>query len=150
MPRVLDMAALGTAWGRWFFRHFVRPPSPPPVYDKGGNRLNTRDVRIRRGHRARRAPQDPCFELGTYWNHWNHGTWFPCFDFQRVPQSRWSFSLVFSRKAMTAEYNRLIRPDFGVFCWEVRCTKRCLANGLFVVQRAQVHDQACRWIPATC
>ena len=59
------MAALGPAWGRWFFRHFVRPPSPPPVYDKGGNRLNTRDVRIRRGHRARRGPKGPCFELGT-------------------------------------------------------------------------------------
>eukprot|EP00439_Symbiodinium_sp_Y106_P078834 s1796_g17.t1 len=30
----------------------IRPPSPPPVYDKGGNRLNTRDVRIRKGMTA--------------------------------------------------------------------------------------------------
>ena len=36
----------------------VRPPSPPPVYDKGGNRLNTRDVRIRRGHSGYRMIQD--------------------------------------------------------------------------------------------
>lgn len=26
----------------------IRPPSPPPVYDRSGNRLNTRDVRIRK------------------------------------------------------------------------------------------------------
>eukprot|EP00435_Cladocopium_sp_Y103_P031429 s2430_g7.t5 len=30
----------------------IRPPSPPPVYDKGGNRLNTRDVRIRKAMTA--------------------------------------------------------------------------------------------------
>mmetsp|Transcript_32912 Transcript_32912/g.60221 ORF Transcript_32912/g.60221 Transcript_32912/m.60221 type:complete len:672 (+) Transcript_32912:213-2228(+) len=26
----------------------IRPPSPPPIYDSNGNRLNTRDVRIRK------------------------------------------------------------------------------------------------------
>ena len=40
-------------WGHDFVRlalsRALRPPSPPPVYDKGGNRLNTRDVRIRTG-----------------------------------------------------------------------------------------------------
>ena len=73
----------------------VRPPSPPPVYDKGGNRLNTRDVRIRRGY--------------------------------RVPQS--STESLLSRKAMTAEYNRLIRPDFGtMFCkWFVYVCYVCLS-----------------------
>lgn len=30
----------------------IRAPSPPPVYDKGGNRLNTRDVRIRKAMTA--------------------------------------------------------------------------------------------------
>lgn len=26
----------------------IRPPSPPPVYDRAGNRINTRDIRIRK------------------------------------------------------------------------------------------------------
>jgi len=30
----------------------IRPPSPPPVYDKAGNRLNTRDIRIRKAMTA--------------------------------------------------------------------------------------------------
>mmetsp|Transcript_49390 Transcript_49390/g.117516 ORF Transcript_49390/g.117516 Transcript_49390/m.117516 type:complete len:659 (-) Transcript_49390:119-2095(-) len=30
----------------------IRPPSPPPVYDKAGNRLNTRDMRIRKAMTA--------------------------------------------------------------------------------------------------
>merc|ERR1719158_2265921 len=30
----------------------IRPPSPPPVYDKAGNRLNSRDIRIRKGMTA--------------------------------------------------------------------------------------------------
>eukprot|EP00442_Polarella_glacialis_P053025 CAMPEP_0115115060 /NCGR_PEP_ID=MMETSP0227-20121206/42445_1 /TAXON_ID=89957 /ORGANISM="Polarella glacialis, Strain CCMP 1383" /LENGTH=570 /DNA_ID=CAMNT_0002515615 /DNA_START=55 /DNA_END=1764 /DNA_ORIENTATION=+ len=30
----------------------IRAPSPPPVYDKAGNRLNTRDVRIRKAMTA--------------------------------------------------------------------------------------------------
>lgn len=30
----------------------IRPPSPPPVFDKAGNRLNTRDIRIRKGMTA--------------------------------------------------------------------------------------------------
>eukprot|EP00933_Yihiella_yeosuensis_P027735 TRINITY_DN21616_c0_g1_i1.p1 TRINITY_DN21616_c0_g1~~TRINITY_DN21616_c0_g1_i1.p1 ORF type:complete len:647 (+),score=182.24 TRINITY_DN21616_c0_g1_i1:110-2050(+) len=30
----------------------IRAPSPPPVYDKSGNRLNTRDVRIRKAMTA--------------------------------------------------------------------------------------------------
>jgi len=30
----------------------IRPPSPPPIYDKSGNRLNTRDIRIRKAMTA--------------------------------------------------------------------------------------------------
>jgi len=30
----------------------IRPPSPPPVYDKSGSRLNTRDIRIRKAMTA--------------------------------------------------------------------------------------------------
>jgi len=30
----------------------IRPPSPPPVYDKAGNRLNTREIRIRKAMTA--------------------------------------------------------------------------------------------------
>jgi len=30
----------------------IRHPSPPPVYDKAGNRLNTRDIRVRKGMTA--------------------------------------------------------------------------------------------------
>eukprot|EP00929_Paragymnodinium_shiwhaense_P034789 TRINITY_DN18886_c0_g2_i1.p1 TRINITY_DN18886_c0_g2~~TRINITY_DN18886_c0_g2_i1.p1 ORF type:complete len:707 (-),score=179.14 TRINITY_DN18886_c0_g2_i1:26-2146(-) len=30
----------------------IRPPSPPPIYDRGGNRLNTREIRIRKAMMA--------------------------------------------------------------------------------------------------
>ena len=132
----------------------MRPPSPPPVYDKGGNRLNTRDVRIRRGWRRAHVNMVGTWNilehLGTswnHWNHWNHGIWILSSEFHRVA----------ARKAMTSEYNRLIRLAFGtVFFWEVRCTTvydgvlHMMCLSCTIVQCAQVHDQACRWIPATC
>ena len=195
MPRVLNMAALGTGlWGRFVFfvtswghlHHHLSTTRAAidwtPEMSESGAATGCR------------APQGPCFELGTIgtygcvwkccvphctqwfcWSlslwkmaislgiltqhfqtnpYWNPGTWLPCFDF-------FTESLVFFPGLFQEGHDSRVQQidqaghgrTLGCFAGKdgvFRCTKRCLANGLFVVQCAQVHDQACRWIPATC